>query len=59
MSYLEFCAVDNNPLSFTLGQAIHHLAKLPFTWSVQVIAQVHAVAHVSCQGLTNTIAWQK
>ena len=25
MSYLEFCAVDNNPLSFTLGQAIHHL----------------------------------
>ena len=55
MSYLEFCAVDNSPLSFTLGQAFHHLAKLPFTWFAQVKAQVQAIAHVSCQGLTNTI----
>ena len=46
MSYLEFCAVDNSPLSFTLGQAFHHLAKLPFTWFAQVKAQVQAIAHV-------------
>ena len=40
MSYLEFCAIDISPCSFTLGQAFHRLPKPPFSWFVQVIAQL-------------------
>ena len=40
MSYLEFRASNISPCSFTLGQAFHRLPKPPFSWFVQVIAQL-------------------